>query len=67
MIRTIVTPHNPQIVINIPPQYVQQRVEVIAFTIDKPSDDTTQTHLASQRVLAKDWLSPHENEAWKNL
>jgi hypothetical protein len=25
------------------------------------------THLASEYVLAKDWLNPQEDEAWKDL
>ena len=26
-----------------------------------------ETHLASEYVLAKDWLNPKEDEAWKDL
>ena len=33
-----------------------------SFSIDKVF-----THFASEKVLAKDWLSPEEDEAWKNL
>lgn len=29
--------------------------------------DNVQTHLASEKVLAKDWLSEKENKAWQNL
>ncbi|MDR3250138.1 MAG: hypothetical protein LBT42_00535 [Tannerella sp.] len=29
--------------------------------------DVTDTHLASEHVLAKDWLNPQEDEAWKDL
>jgi hypothetical protein len=29
--------------------------------------DITETHWASEYVLAKDWLTPVEDEAWKNL
>jgi len=25
------------------------------------------THIASEKALAKDWLSPEEDEAWKDL
>jgi len=25
------------------------------------------THFASEKALSKDWLSPEEDEAWKNL
>jgi len=30
-------------------------------------DDRTLTHFASESVLAKDWLTPEEDEAWKDL
>lgn len=30
-------------------------------------NDKVFTHLASEKALAKDWLSPQEDEAWKNL
>ncbi len=30
-------------------------------------EDLTLTHLASERSLAKDWLTETENEAWQNL
>lgn len=29
--------------------------------------DQTLTHYASEKVLAKDWLLPEEDEAWKDL
>jgi hypothetical protein len=31
------------------------------------SNDNVITHFASEKTLAKDWLSPQEDEAWKNL
>jgi len=31
------------------------------------SVDKAYTHLASENVLAKEWLSPEEDEAWRNL
>ena len=36
-------------------------------TKQKMENDTTLTHLASEKVLTKDWLLPEENEAWKDL
>jgi hypothetical protein len=33
----------------------------------KEQDDRVLTHFASQSVLAKDWLTPEEDEAWKDL
>lgn len=36
-------------------------------TKQQPENDKILTHLASEKVLAKDWLSPIEDEAWKDL
>ncbi len=30
-------------------------------------NDQVMTHFASEKVLAKDWLLPEEDEAWKDL
>jgi len=30
-------------------------------------NDKTMTHFASEKALAKDWLLPEEDEAWKDL
>jgi hypothetical protein len=30
-------------------------------------NDNILTHFASEKVLAKDWLLPEEDEAWKDL
>jgi len=30
-------------------------------------NDKVFTHFASEKILAKDWASPEEDEAWKNL
>lgn len=38
-------------------QYLQQWRE----------DEPTMTHFASEKVLAEDWLSPEEDEAWADL
>ena len=29
--------------------------------------DKIETHLASEQILSKDWLSNEEEDAWKNL
>jgi len=31
------------------------------------NNDKVYTHFASEKALAKDWLSTEEDEAWKNL
>jgi len=73
MIRTVVTPENQNISISLPENYVGKQVEVIAFTIEEVTNNDTitsneiLTHFASQQVLAKDWLSPEEDELWKDL
>jgi hypothetical protein len=33
----------------------------------KKTKDKTETHIASEKSLAKDWLSKKEDEAWRNL
>ena len=72
MIRTVVTPKNQELSIQIPPNYVGKRVEVIAFTIDEAIDESIKTdkiltHLASEKLLSKDWLTPEEDTAWQTL
>jgi hypothetical protein len=36
-------------------------------TKQMPEIDKVLTHFASEKVLAKDWLLPEEEEAWKDL
>jgi hypothetical protein len=36
-------------------------------TKQKQAEDKVLTHFASEKVLAKDWLLPEEDEAWKDL
>jgi hypothetical protein len=72
MIRTLLKPDNQNISIRLPQNFVGKQVEVIAFTVDEAihepkTRDKTQTHFASETVLAKDWLTPEEDLAWKNL
>jgi hypothetical protein len=68
MVRTIFTPTTQYIPLNIPAQYVGKRLEVIAFPIDDPfADNVITTHLASEQVLLKDWLTPEEDAAWNDL
>jgi hypothetical protein len=42
-----------------------KRVEVTAFTIEdvELNENRLQTHFASERALAKDWLNPEEEAA----
>jgi hypothetical protein len=42
--------------------------DLIDFATKKRSlKDKVQTHLASEKALAKDWLSKKEDEAWQSL
>ncbi len=36
-------------------------------TKQMPENDKVLTHFASEKVLAKDWMLPEEDEAWKDL
>jgi hypothetical protein len=72
MIRTLVKPDNQDISIKLPESFIGKQVEVIAFTIEEASNaisvtDATMTHIASEKVLAKDWLTPEEDLAWQDL
>lgn len=72
MIRTVVTPEKSNISIRLPESFVGKKVEVIAFTIEETLDESIitggpLTHLASEDVLAKDWLTPEEDKAWQDL
>jgi len=40
---------------------------LIKESFRKSGDDTILTHFASEKTLAKDWLSPEEDKAWKDL
>ena len=69
MIRTVLTPDKEKISIDLPQNFVGKRVEVIAFTIEETLSETDAptTHFASERVLAKDWLTIEEDKAWQDL
>jgi hypothetical protein len=69
MIRTVITPENEKISIDLPHNYVGKKVEVIAFTIEETINNADKpfSHFASERVLSKDWLTTEEDTAWQNL
>lgn len=69
MIRTVIKPDNQNITINLPENFIGKQVEIIAFTIEETekNDRQTFTHFASQKVLEKDWLTPEEDLAWRDL
>jgi hypothetical protein len=72
MLQTIITPQQTDIIIHLPESYVGKEVEFIAFTKDEATSKSNKNsenliHFASEKSLAKDWLTDEENEAWKNL
>lgn len=72
MIRTVVTPNNQDVSIHLPKDYIGKKVEVIAFTIEETIDEPIKkyfplTYLASEKSLAKDWLTSEEDQAWQDL
>jgi len=69
MVRTIVIPDKQNISIHLPKQFIGKKVEVIAFSIEESEYDNDKplTHFASEKILAKDWLSSEEDTAWENL
>jgi hypothetical protein len=72
MIRRVITPQKQHISIEVPKDFIGKQVEVIVFSIEDVSSqsailDEPMTHYASEKVLAKDWLTPEEDKAWENL
>jgi hypothetical protein len=49
----------------VPEDHLDELLQFIAFL--KFRKEKTETHLASQATLAKDWLNPEEDEAWQHL
>lgn len=46
----------------------EQLVELLARDLHKEDEeDTVETHLASEKVLARDWNTPEEDEVWQDL
>lgn len=72
MVRTVVTPDQQSISIVLPKNFIGKQVEVIAFTTDEAIreplvQDKPRTHFASERTLAKDWLTQEDDSAWNDL
>ena len=72
MIRTIVKPEEQSISIEIPENFIGKQVEIIAFTVEEVGSQVEKTvsiftHFASEKVLAKDWLTAEEDTAWQDL
>ncbi|SEJ77136.1 hypothetical protein SAMN05216327_11943 [Dyadobacter sp. SG02] len=72
MIRTLITPENTSISLEVPASFIGKQVEVIAFTLSESVEedlerDHTLTHYASQNSLSNDWLTDDEDKAWQDL
>ncbi|MBX3164140.1 MAG: DUF2281 domain-containing protein [Bacteroidetes bacterium] len=71
MIRTVLTPDKQNVSIHLPKNYVGKKIEVIAFAIEETVQQSEKerilTHFASEKTLSKDWLTPEEDQAWKDL
>ena len=50
-----------------PEPYLEEVLDFIHLLKEKATKNRTETAILSESVLAKDWLSPEEDEAWKNL
>jgi hypothetical protein len=51
----------------LPEVYLGEILDFIRFLENKTLGEKRQIAIASQSSLKKDWLSPEEDEAWKNL
>jgi hypothetical protein len=53
----------------LPPQSISEVYNFVSFIKLKQmqESDDGNIHFASENVLARDWLSPEEDEAWANL
>ena len=51
----------------IPEQLRREVLDFIRFLETKTIEEKTQTLIASESSLKKDWLKPEEDEAWKDL
>ena len=53
----------------LPDDVLQEIYDFVLFLKHRKTSikDGVSTHLASESVLAKDWNTPQEDEAWKDL
>lgn len=71
MLRTVIIPSEEIISLKVPRSFIGKRIEIKASVIDDDDGsmlmDERLTYIASESSLAKDWMSPEEDEAWKDL
>ncbi len=67
MIRTVITPHQQDIYIRVPKNFVGKEVEIIAFKInEKPNEKDADDFTVSEKSLSEEWLSEEDNR-WDSL
>lgn len=52
---------------DIPDEFASEILDFIKFKKIQKKSEKIHTHFASENSLAKDWLTPEEDEAWKDL
>jgi hypothetical protein len=50
-----------------PEPYLEEILDFIHFLKIRASKNRMETAILSESVLAREWMSPEEDEAWKNL
>lgn len=50
-----------------PEPYLEEILDFIYFLKSKASKNRMETALLSEPILSRDWLSPEEDDAWKDL
>lgn len=50
-----------------PEPYLEEVLDFVRFLKDKASRSRIETAMLSESVLAKDWSTPEEDEAWRDL
>ena len=50
-----------------PEAFLEEVLDFVHFLKTKAAQERLDTALASESSLKKDWLSPEEDEAWRNL
>lgn len=51
----------------VPEPFLDELMDFIHFLKSKITKERTETAVASESSLKKDWLRPEEDEAWQNL
>lgn len=52
---------------NTPEGLLKELYDYLLFLRQKRLSDKILTHIVSEKSLSRDWDSPEEDEAWKNL